>query len=333
MSQGIKSSEQVLDIHGPVEIQSGLFKHLDKLIGYYQQRAKAEVGTPKEGEAIYMTMVRKTTIAQKMAHDFATKKEPVDESIPEEFRKFKKVFSEEESKRLPPDRNPNVGVDLLPDVPTHLNCKVYPLTKAEVDTLKKFLETERDKGFIEEAASSYTSPVFFIDKKDSKEKRLVIDYKKLNSWTVKDNGPLPRIDGILWQMEGKSLFSKFDIRWGYNNVPIKPEDRWKVAFKTPLGTYQPKVMYFGMQNAPSFWQRLMWRDFKPWLDKWNERQGTSRFVHMDDFGVASKDTEEARESHQQCIEELLGLMERHSYFLRPAKCEWIVKNRLEVFLI
>jgi hypothetical protein len=96
----------------------------------------------------------------------------------------------------------------------------------------------------------------------TKEKRLVINYKKLNAWMVKDNGPLPRIDVILQQIEGKAIFLKFNIRWGYNNVPIKPEDRHKMAFKTPLGTYQPKVMYFGMQNTPGFWQRLMWHDFK-----------------------------------------------------------------------
>jgi len=59
--------------------------------------------------------------------------------------------------------------------------------------------------------SPYTSPVFFIAKKDSAEKRLVIDYRKLNEWTVPDNGPLNRIETLMQQMNGCSLFSKFDI--------------------------------------------------------------------------------------------------------------------------
>jgi hypothetical protein len=52
-------------------------------------------------------------------------------------------------------------------------------------------------------------------------------------------------------MEGKEIFSKFDIRWGYNNIPIEEGDRQKAAFKMPLGTYQPKVLYFGMKNTPA----------------------------------------------------------------------------------
>ena len=130
-----------------------------------------------------------------------------------------------------------------------------------MEMLKKFLAEELEKGFIEESASPYTSPVFFINKKNSAEKRMIIDYRKLNQWTKRDNGPLPRIDRLLQQMEGKEIFSKFDIRWGYNNIPIEGSDHYKAAFKTSLGTYQPKVLYFGMKNAPAQWTRLMWRDF------------------------------------------------------------------------
>jgi hypothetical protein len=116
-------------------------------------------------------------------------------------------------------------VELLTGVPEQLDCKVYPLTKLETETLKKFLAEELEKGFIEESASPYTSPVFFINKKNSADKRLIIDYRKLNQWTKRDNGPLPRIDHLLQQMEGKEIFLKFDIRWGYNNIPIEKGDR------------------------------------------------------------------------------------------------------------
>jgi Reverse transcriptase (RNA-dependent DNA polymerase) len=78
-----------------------------------------------------------------------------------------------------------------------------------------------------------------------------MDYCILNKWTVHDNYPLPLITNIIECLQGKTLFSKFDIRWGYNNIRIKKEDRWKAAFKTPFGLYEPTVMYFGLTNSPA----------------------------------------------------------------------------------
>jgi len=50
------------------------------------------------------------------------------------------------------------------------------------------------------------------------------------------------------------LFSKFDIRWGYNNIRIWEGDQWKAAFKTHRGLFKPKVMFFGMSNSPASFQ-------------------------------------------------------------------------------
>jgi hypothetical protein len=123
-------------------------------------------------------------------------------------------------------------------------------------------------------------------------------------------------------MEGKEIFSKFDIRWGYNNIPIEEGNRQKAAFKTPLGMYQPKVLYFGMKNAPAQWTRLMWRNFRPWRDKWFDHMDTSAGSYMDDFFIASKKTPKGKEGHRQCTHKLLGLMAKHWYHLQPAKCQW-----------
>jgi hypothetical protein len=120
----------------------------------------------------------------------------------------------------------------------------------------------------------------------------------------------------------KKIFSKFDIRWGYNNIPIQKEDRWKAAFKTPLGTYQPNVLYFGMQNTPTMFTRLMFRDFKSWLDKWCGYKGTVGGFYMDDFFIASNDTGEGELGHTECTHHLLKLMDQNKYYLRLAKCVW-----------
>jgi Reverse transcriptase (RNA-dependent DNA polymerase) len=112
-------------------------------------------------------------------------------------------------------------------------------------------------------------------------------------------------------MEGKEIFSKFDIRWGYNNIPIEEGDQQKAAFKTPLGTYQPKVLYFGMKNTPAQWTWLIWHDFRPWRDKWFNHMDTSAGSYMDDFFIASKRTPEGKEGHKKCTHELLNLMVKH----------------------
>jgi hypothetical protein len=74
---------------------------------------------------------------------------------------------------------------------------------------------------------------------------------------VRDVYPIPRIEQILESLHRKELFTVFNVRMGYNNVLIKEEDRWKAAFKTPYGLYQPKVMFFSLTNSPATFQRTM----------------------------------------------------------------------------
>ena len=120
--------------------------------------------------------------------------------------------------------------------------------------MEKFLAKELELGRIKEGPSPYMSPVYFINKKDLEEKHFIMDYCEVNKWTVRDNNPLPNIREALENLRNKTLFSKFDIRWGYNNIWIAKEDQYKVAFKTKDGTFIPQVMYFGLMNAPPFFQ-------------------------------------------------------------------------------
>ena len=121
-----------------------------------------------------------------------------------------------------------------------------------------------------------------------------MDYRQLNKHTVRDNNPLPNIQSALERLHGKLLFSKFDICWGYNNIHIAEEDQHKAAFKTPQGTYVPRVMYFGLTNAPPFFQRTMHRDFRPLLQKYPENLGN----YMDDWWIATANDEEGKETPQ-----------------------------------
>jgi hypothetical protein len=144
--------------------------------------------------------------------------------IPEEYRWHHKVFSDQQAMCFPPFRPEDHAIKLIPRVPETINYKVYPLTLAEQEATKKFLEENEWLGYIEKTDSPWSSPWFFIKKKDGMLWP-VQDYREVNKWTVWDVYPIPRIEQILEALHGKELFTVFDVCMGYNNVLIKKEDQ------------------------------------------------------------------------------------------------------------
>ena len=100
--------------------------------------------------------------------------------------------------------------------------------------MEEFIKDHLAKGYIRPSKSLYASPFFFIKKKDGKL-RLVQDYRKINEWMIKNRYPLPLILELIARVKGATIFTKFDIRWGYNNIRIKDGDQWKAAFITNKG--------------------------------------------------------------------------------------------------
>ena len=86
---------------------------------------------------------------------------------------------------------------------------------------------------------------------------MVQDYQYLNKGTIKDNYPLPLISDLINTMGMKRVFTKMDLRWGYNNVLVKEGDEWKAAFTMHLGVFEPTVMFFGLTNSPATFQAMM----------------------------------------------------------------------------
>ena len=108
---------------------------------------------------------------------------------------------------------------------------MYPLSRNEREEVQQFIQDHLRKGYIRPSKSPQTSPVFFVGKKDGR-KRMVMDYRRLNKQTIKNNYPLPLITDLVDSIGNKKLFTKMDLWWGYNNMRIKEGDKWKVAFTT-----------------------------------------------------------------------------------------------------
>jgi hypothetical protein len=196
-----------------------------------------------------------------------------------------------------------------------INGKIYPLSVKEYEVEDKYLNENLEKGYISECDGPYGHSTFYVKKKNG-ELRPVVDYRPLNKHTVPDVMPLPIIPIIHNKMKGKRLFSRFDIRWGYNNIQIAKEDRWKTGFKTSRGVFQSNVMNFGLCNAPATFSRMGMHLFRPLVDRYPKECD----YYMDDFGIFTDDDEEGTERHRLITEEFLQICLDNSLFLRPEKC-------------
>jgi hypothetical protein len=203
-----------------------------------------------------------STRSQQLAEAAAGKHEPksLDKLVPEQYRDFHKVFDKTASERLPNHGPWDHAIDLKPDFKPK-PCKLYPLSPMEQTKLDRFLAEQLTKGYIRPSKSPMTSPFFFVKKKDG-QLRPVQDYQRLNARTVKNAYPLPLINELVDKLRDATIFSKVDIRWGYPNIHIKHDHKWKAAFRTNRGLFEPLVMFFGLTNSPATFQAMMNERFK-----------------------------------------------------------------------
>ena len=147
-------------------------------------------------------------------------------------------------------------------------------------------------------------------KKKDESFRLCIDYRQLNKFTVKNKYPLPRIDDLMDQLRGASVFSKIDLRSGYHQIKVKAEDIQKTAFRTRYGHYEYQVMPFGVTNAPAIFMDYMNRIFHL-LDQFV-------IVFIDDILIYSKTFEE----HEEHLRIVLQILKEKKLYAKLSKCEF-----------
>ena len=139
---------------------------------------------------------------------------------------------------------------------------------------------------------------------------MCVDYRALNDLTIKDRSPLPRIDDLLAQLHGATVFSSIDLAQGYHQIRIAEEDVPETGFTTPDGHYNFKVMCFGLSNAPGTFQKLMNRLLRKEVGKYV-------VVYLDDILIFSK-TPEDHIIHQR---EILNILRDNQLFAIFSKCD------------
>ena len=160
---------------------------------------------------------------------------------------------------MPPEKEVEFSIELIPGAGP-VSKVPYRMAPSELAEVKRQIEELMQKQFIRPSASAWGAPVLLVKKKDGKL-RLCVDYRELNKLTVKNKYPLPRIDDLVDQLGGAKVFSKIDLRSGYHQIRIKPEDIPKTAFRTRYGHYEYLVMPFGLTNAPAIFMDYMNRIF------------------------------------------------------------------------
>ena len=170
---------------------------------------------------------------------------------------------------------------LTDNKPFNLKPRQVPYSKKE--EFKKMIDDMLVAGLIVPSKSPYASPVRIVRKSDG-SMRITIDYRKLNSITVKDNYPLPRIDDMLAKLKKAKIFSKIDFASGYFQVKMATGSRAFTAFICEYGVFEFTVMPMGMKNSGATFQRLMNKLFENHI-------GLFCIIYIDDTLVFSESVE------------------------------------------
>lgn len=222
------------------------------------------------------------------------------------LEQFSDLFQQPDS--LPPSRACNHAIPLLPGAQPFYICpyRYLPALKDEIEHQGVDMLTQ---GLIQPSTSLFSSPVLLVKKDNSY--RFCVDFRKLNSLTVKSKYPVPVIDQLLDELHQASWFSKLDLLAGFHQILLQHGDEHKTAFQTHSGHYEFRVMVFGLTGAPGSFQGAMNHTLAPGLHKFV-------IVFFDDILVYSKSLAE----HLDHLNQVLSWLCRDQRKLKLSKCSF-----------
>jgi hypothetical protein len=124
---------------------------------------------------------------------------------------------------------------------------IYKLSKNELKILKKYLNKNLKKRYIQHSINPVGAPILFILKKNG-SLRLYVDYRDLNKITVKNRYSLSLVGKILNRFNGAAIYTKLDLKKTYYKIRIKKGNEWKTAFKIRYGHFEYKMIFFDLAN-------------------------------------------------------------------------------------
>ena len=224
------------------------------------------------------------------------------------------VFPDEPPAGIPPKRGVEHAIELKPG---SRPPPVRPLrhgSARDAEIVKKYVEDGLRSGQLQASTSPYGSMALVVLKKDGTP-RVVIDYRGLNEITVKNKYPLPLMDELFDRVVNAKWFTKIDLRSGFHQIAIRPEDREKTAFRTRYGSFEYTVLPMGLCNAPGTFMQLMNETFADMLDK-------SVLCFLDDILIYSRTEEE----HVQHVRAVLRRLKERKLYGKLSKCEFMQRE-------
>ena len=231
--------------------------------------------------------------------------------VPEEYHNFLKVFSKAESDELAP-HSPYDHRILLTGDQAHGHSYLRSMSRMELEFVKKYLEDNLRKGFIEASHAACSSTILSA-KKPGGGLRFCVDYRKLNQLSKKDRYPLPLIDKRLAQLKEAKVFSKLDIRQAFHKLRMARESEDLTTFNCRFGAYKYKVLPFGLTGGPSSWQHFINDILFEYLDKFCS-------AYLDDILIYSKNITE----HREHVRKVLAKLQEAGLQVDVDKCEFHV---------